>query len=182
LRHALTLILAVVLSVACSHAEPAAQGHAALELTGRVVDAANILDAETEKRLSEKLALAQQQYGPQMVVVTTPTLNSKAIESYSFDLVNAWGIGDKKRNDGLMLLVAPTERRVRIEVGRGIEGSFSNAFAGEILRENIIPYFQGGNLAGGIEAGVDRMIAKMKAFPTIPANDNPTETVKDKAA
>jgi uncharacterized protein len=182
LRHALSLILAVVLSVACSRAEPVAQGQAALKLTGRVVDAANILDPEIEKRLTEKLALAQQQYGPQMVIVTTPTLNGKTIESYSLDLANAWGIGDKKRNDGLMLLVAPTERRVRIEVGRGIEGSFSDAFAGEILRENIIPYFQGGNLAGGIEAGVDRMIAKMKAVPTIPANDNSAEMAKDKAA
>jgi uncharacterized protein len=182
LRHALTLILAVVLSVACSHAEPAAQGQAALELTGRVVDAANILDPETEKRLTGKLALAQQQYGPQMVIVTTPTLNGKTIESYSLDLANAWGIGDKKRNDGLMLLIAPTERRVRIEVGRGVEGSFSDAFAGEILRENIIPYFQGGDLAGGIEAGVDRMIAKMKAVPTIPANDNSETAAKDKAA
>jgi uncharacterized protein len=171
-----------VLIAACSRVEPAAQDTPALKLTGPVVDAANMLDAETEKRLTKKLGLAQRKYGPQMVVVTTPTLNGKEIATYSIGLARAWGIGDKRRNDGLMFLIAPNERQARIEVGRGIEASFSDAFSGEVMRQTIIPNMAKGNLAAGVEAGVDRMIEKMKAVPTIPANDNPAPILKDNAA
>ncbi len=75
-------------------------------------------------------------------------------------------------NDGLLLLVAPTERKLRIEVGIGLEGSFSDIFAGKIIRETITPAFKKGDFTGGIEAGVDRMIRRMKEVPTLPANDN----------
>lgn len=182
MRHALSLILAFVFVTACSRVESAAQEAPALKLTGRVVDAANLLDPEIEKRLTEKLDLAERKYGPQMVVVTTPALNGKEIAAYSIELARAWGIGDKQRNDGLMLLIAPNERHARIEVGTGIEESFSDAFAGEVMRDNILPNMKSGDFAGGIEAAVDRMIEKMKAVPTIHTNDNPAPALKDKAA
>jgi uncharacterized protein len=182
LRHALALILVFILTGACSRVEPAPDAKPALELTGRVVDAADLLDPDTEQRLTEKLTMAQTTYGPQMVVVTTPTLKGKGIADYSLDLARSWGIGDKQRNDGLMLLIAPHERLARIEVGYGLEGSFSDEFAGQILRENILPRFKSGDFDTGIEAGVDRMIDKMKAVPTKPVNDNPAPELKDKAA
>ncbi|MGC1468992.1 MAG: TPM domain-containing protein, partial [Sphingorhabdus sp.] len=100
----------------------------------------------------------------------------------SFDLAQSWGIGHKERLDGLVLLIAPNERKVRIEVGIGLEGSFTDELAGQILRESILPQFREGNIAGGIEAGVDRMIAKMKSVSTLPANDNAAPDAKDEAA
>jgi uncharacterized protein len=182
LRQALALIVAFNLMSACSPAEPAAQDAPALELTGRVVDAAQVLEPEAERRLTEKLDLAERKYGPQMVIVTTPSLKGAKVADYSIKLARAWGVGDKQRNDGLVLLIAPNERVARIEVGYGLEGSFSDDFAGEILRKHIFPQFEQGDFAAGIEAGVDRMIEKMKAVPTIPANDNPAPNLKDKAA
>jgi uncharacterized protein len=155
---------------------------AALPLTGQVVDAANILDAETEKQLTAKLASAETQFGPQMVVVTTPSLQGRSIEDYSYDLGNAWGVGDAKRDDGLLLVIAPNERKVRIEVGYGLESSFSNAFAKNILDETILPKFGAGDLQAGIVAGVDRIIDKMKAVPTLPVNDNEMPIAKEDAA
>jgi uncharacterized protein len=154
---------------------------AALPLTGRIVDAADVLDAETEKQLAAKLAFAETHYGPQMVVVTTPSLNGRSIEDYSLDLGRNWGIGDARRDDGLLLVVAPNERQVRIEVGYGLEGSFSDAFSKKILDETILPKFGAGDLQSGIVAGVDRMIQKMKAVPTLQANDNETPEAEDKA-
>ena len=155
---------------------------AALPLTGRVVDAANILDAETEKQLTAKLASAQTQFGPQMVVVTTPSLQGRRIEDYALDLGNTWEIGDAKREDGLLLVVAPNERKVRIEVGYGLEGSFSDVFAKKILDKTILPKLGAGDLQAGIVAGVDRMIEKMKAVPTLPVNDNEVPKPKEDAA
>ncbi len=173
MRHILPVILALTLETGCSRSETAQQKtKPALELTGRVVDAADLLTPDAEKRLVSKLASAELAYGPQMVVVTTPSLNGREISNYSIDLARSWGIGDKKRNDGLVLLVAPTERKVRIEVGSGLEGSFSDEFAGQILRDNILPSFQDENFEAGVEAGVDRMIEKMKAAPTLRVNDN----------
>ena len=155
---------------------------AALPLTGRVVDAADILDVETEQRLTARLASTETLYGPQLVVVTTPTLDGRRIEDYSYDLGNAWGVGDAKRDDGLLLVVAPNERKVRIEVDYGLESSFSDVFSKKILDETILPKFGDGDLQAGIVAGVDRMIAKMKAVPTLPANDNQKPEAKEDAA
>lgn len=172
----------MILVSACSQVETMPKPKPLLELTGRVVDKADLLDLDTEKRIETKLADAERRYGPQLVVATTPSLEGREIEDYSFDLAQSWGIGDKERLDGLVLLVAPNERKVRIEVGFGLEGSFTDEYAGQILRETILPQFRDGNLAEGIEAGVDRMIAKMKAVPTLPANDNAASDAKDEAA
>jgi uncharacterized protein len=182
LRHTSILILALIFAVGCKRVETEPKSKPALKLTGRVVDAANLLAPETEARLTAKLEAAEKAYGPQMVVATTPSLGGREIEAYSIDLARAWAIGDKKRNDGLVLLIAPTERMVRIEVGYGLEGSFSDAFAKSILDHNILPLFKGGQFDAGVEAGVDRIIAKMKAVPTLPANDNIVPVTKDKAA
>lgn len=174
--------LFLVLASCSSGQSEAPKPKAAMQLTGRVVDAANILDTETEKQLAAKLAFAEKQYGPQMVVVTTPSLGGRRIEDYSFDLGNAWGVGDAKRDDGLLLVVAPNERRVRIEVGYGLEGSFSDVFSKKILDETILPQFSAGDLQAGIVVGVDRMIEKMKAVPTLPLNDNEMPVAKKDAA
>lgn len=155
---------------------------AELALTGQVVDQADLLDAETEAALSQKIVEAERKYGPQMVVVTVKSLGTKPIEEFTRDLGNSWGIGDKNRDDGLLLLVAPNERRVRIEVGYGLEGSFSDTFCQTVIDEILLPQFQNQNFQAGIAAGVDQLIGKMKAVPTLPANDNDSaQSSKDAA-
>ena len=92
------------------------------------------------------------------MVATTPDLKGYDINDYSFELANAWGIGSNERDDGLLVLVAPNERRVRIEVGLGLEASVRDEEAEEIIREAIIPAFQNGDFEKGISQGVNRLI------------------------
>lgn len=174
--------LFLILASCNSGQSEASKPKAALPLTGRVVDAADILDSATEKQLTAKLASTEAHYGPQMVVVTTPSLDGRRIEDFAYDLGNAWGVGHKKRDDGLLLIVAPNERKVRIEVGHGLEGSFNDVFAKKILEETVLPKFGDGDLQAGIVAGVDRMIEKVKAVPTLPVNDNEAPKAKEDAA
>jgi uncharacterized protein len=182
LRLAPILILALLFSPACKRTDAAPKQNAALELTGAVMDKANLLDGAAEARITDKLLAAHTDYGPQMAVVTTPSLEGKPIETYGLDLANSWRLGDVKRSDGLLLIVAPNERKVRIEVGIGLEGSFNTRFAKAIVDETLTPRFRQGAFQAGIEAAVDRMIAKMKAVPTLPVNDNASPKAKDKAA
>lgn len=144
---------------------------AALELTGRVVDRANLIDEGLESQLTARLARLARETGVQMVVVTTPSLNGQDIDTYSLRLANAWGVGDKKRNDGLMLLVAPNEHKVRIEVGIGLESVMTNDLCSDIIKNAILPRFSAGDLSGGIGAGTDAIVEAVK-----------TRTVHRKAA
>jgi uncharacterized protein len=148
----------------------------------RVTDGANILDAVTEEALSARLARAESNYGPQLIVVTTNSLNGQTIEDYSLELAMATGIGDKIRNDGLLLVVAPKQRKTRIEVGTGLEASFTNAYTQSVVDEALLPSFKTGRFEDGIEAAVNRLIAKMKEAPTKAANDNDRPTKQKDAA
>jgi uncharacterized protein len=135
----------------------------ALELTGRVVDAAGILDDAAEASLTRQLAALEAEVGPQMVVVTTPDLEGREIEDYSLTLANQWGVGDKDRNDGLLLVIAPNERKVRIELGRGIENVLSDELCASIIVNDIVPAFREGNFSGGTASGVARLDYELRA-------------------
>lgn len=128
------------------------------QLTGRVVDAANILSPAEEVSLDAKLTRLEQQSQRQLVVVTIADLQGYDIADYGFRLGDHWGIGDKARDDGALLIVAPNERKVRIEVGYGLEGILPDVLAGRIIRESIVPSFKQGNYPGGISAGTDAII------------------------
>lgn len=106
--------------------------------------------------------------GPQFVVVTVPTLGGRSIEDYARALGNGWGVGDRQRNDGVILLVAPAEHKVRIEVGKGLETTLSDTLCAEVIGEDILPRFRANALREGIEAGADRIIAILLAHPTLP--------------
>lgn len=138
-----------------------------LKLTGRVVDAAHLLDAGQTKALDAKLAALEKTAGPQFVVVTTPSLDGRAIEDYSLALGNGWSIGDKTRNDGVLLVVAPNEHKVRIEVGKGLEKILADDLCAKFIREDIIPRFRQNDFPGGIAAGVDRISTVLAAHPTL---------------
>ncbi|WP_298467877.1 TPM domain-containing protein [uncultured Erythrobacter sp.] len=133
----------------------------ALELTGRVVDAADLFDAQYEDGLTRKLGQLEQDTQVQLVVATTPDLKGQTIEQYSLDLANAWGIGSVERDDGLLLLVAPTERRVRIEVGYGLEASVKDEEAAQIIQDDILPHFRKGDFEVGVAEGVDSLIREV---------------------
>lgn len=134
------------------------------KLTGRVVDAANLLDPAREKALTDKLAALEQQSGRQLVVVTIPSLQDYDIADYGYQLGRNWGIGEKDKNTGALLIVAPNERKVRIEVGYGLEGILTDALSSRIIRENVVPYFKANDYPGGIEAGANA-IATLLTLP-----------------
>jgi uncharacterized protein len=151
-----------------------------LPLQSFVVDQADLLTSAQEDALYARLSTVRKAYGPHLMVMTVKTLNGQPIEDYTLETANYLGTGDAKRDDGLVLLVAPNERKVRIEVGYGLESSFSDPFCAKVIQETILPQFKSAHYSEGIIAGVDQMIAKIKAVPTIPTNDNiDTQRQKD---
>lgn len=158
--------LLLALSAGCSRSEVAERGGearpaAAFALTGRVGDQALILDAAFEARLTARLERLEQATRHQMVVVTVPSLGGRDVADYTRDLANAWGIGRREHNDGIVILVAPNERRARIEIGTGLEAALPNALCAEIMRREMIPRFRAGDYAGGIEAGVEALARRL---------------------
>jgi uncharacterized protein len=128
-------------------------------LTGRVVDQAGILDSNDESRLTGKLQNLETKTSIQLVVVTLPSLRGSPIEDWGLALGRTWGIGQKGKDNGVLLVVAPNDRELRIEVGYGLEGSLPDATADAIIRNVIVPRFKSGSMAGGISDGVDAIIA-----------------------
>src|SRR5688572_24785978 len=128
-------------------------------LGGRVVDQAGILDNAEESRLTTKLKGLEDQTSIQLVVVTLSSLSGAPIEDWGLTLGRSWGIGQKGKDNGALLIVAPNDRELRIEVGYGLEGTLPDATADAIIRNVIVPRFKNGNMAGGISDGVDAIIA-----------------------
>jgi len=128
-------------------------------LTGRVVDAAGIIDPSQLQQLTQKLADFEAKSSDQVVVVTVPSLNGEDIESYSNRLFRAWALGQKQENNGVLLVVAPNDRKVRIEVGYGLEGTMTDALSSVIINGTIIPEFRSGNYSEGIVQGVDGILS-----------------------
>ena len=134
-------------------------------LTGRVVDNADILTPEQEAVLTQKLAVLEQQTTDQLVVVTLPSLNDYDIAEYGYQLGRHWGIGQKEANNGALLIVAPTDRKVRIEVGYGLEGILTDAFSALTIQNYILPPFREGDYFAGIDAGVDQLSYQLTLDP-----------------
>jgi uncharacterized protein len=154
-RGAAAIVLALLLYGAL--AAPAA----ALDfpaLTGRVVDQAGILDAATRTALTGKLEKLEGQTTDQLVVVTLKSLQGRTIEDFGVELGRTWQIGQKGKNNGMLLIVAPNERKVRIEVGYGLEATLTDAIARVIIDTSIIPRFRANDFPGGIVRGADDII------------------------
>lgn len=134
-------------------------------LSGRVVDEARILMPATEEAITAKLAALDGETGDQFVVVTLDSLQDYEIEDYGYRLGRHWGIGQSENDSGVLLIVAPNERKVRIEVGYGLEPTLTDALSNQIIQNDILPPFREGGYARGIEAGVDAVIAQLKLDP-----------------
>jgi len=141
-------------------------------LTGRVVDQAGILDRATIDAITSQLAGYESATGNQVVVVTLPELKGYPIEDWGLALGRGWGIGQKGKNNGVVLIVAPNDRELRIEVGYGLEGDIPDATANTIIQQEIIPQFKRGDMKGGVRAGVNAILAALggKYTPTRPVS------------
>jgi len=147
---ALCVVLALAAGIALALTFP--------PLSGRIVDQANIIPQQTREALEPKLAELEEKSGIQLVVATVNTLEGQEIEPYANELFRFWKLGEKNKNNGVLLLVAPKERRVRIEVGYGLEGTLTDALSAVIIANAIMPRFKTGDYSGGITRGVDDII------------------------
>jgi uncharacterized protein len=128
-------------------------------LTGRVVDQANVMSAESKSDIEGKLKALEDKSGIQLVVATVKSLQGGDIETYANELFRFWKLGQAQKNNGVLLLVAPAEHKVRIEVGYGLEGTLTDALSSVIISSAIIPRFKTGDFSGGIQRGVDGIIS-----------------------
>ena len=128
-------------------------------LSGRVVDEANILDQAARAALTQKLADLEAKTTDQLVVVTLKSLQGTSIEDFGYQLGRHWRIGQKDKNNGVLLIVVPSERKVRIDVGYGLEGTLTDAVSRLIIENAIVPRFRANDYPGGIARGVDDIIS-----------------------
>ncbi len=145
----------VALLLAIGLAGPAAAQQAVPALTGRVVDTTGTLDAAQSAALEARLEAIEQRHGSQVAVLVVPTTDPEPIEAYAIRVAEQWRLGRADIDDGVLLLVAMRDRRMRIEVGYGLEGAIPDAIARRIIAEQMTPRFQAGDFAGGLAAAVD---------------------------
>ncbi len=127
-------------------------------LTGRIVDQANVIPQQSRAAIEPKLKSLEEKSGIQLVVATVSSLEGQEIEPYANDLFRAWKLGEKDKNNGVLLLVAPKEHRARIEVGYGLEGTLTDALSKIIITNAMVPRFKTGDYGGAVERGVDDII------------------------
>ena len=128
-------------------------------LSGRVVDQAGVMNAQSRSAVETKLKDLEDKSSIQLVVATVRSLQGGDIETYANQLFRFWKLGEAKKNNGVLLLVAPSEHKVRIEVGYGLEGTLTDALSSVIIQSAIIPRFKANDFSGGIERGVDGIIS-----------------------
>lgn len=171
LRVLLCFLIAVLLA-----APAAAQDFP--KFTGFVVDAAEVIPPAEEAAITQRLDDLQKTTGKQFVVATIPDLQGYPIEDYGYRLGRAWGVGLKEADNGAILIVAPNERKVRIEVGYGLEPVLTDAYSSIIINQTILPRFRAGDMAGGIVAGANA-VADQLALPDPEAKAKLDKAVAD---
>jgi uncharacterized protein len=147
---AVVLVALAFIASAAAFAEPTFPA-----LSGPVVDAADLLSADEEVILDNKIRALKDKSGHQVNIATVPSLEGYDISDYGNRLFRFWKLGDKTANDGVLLLIAPNERKVRIEVGYGLEGDMTDAISSVIINHDMIPRFKTGDWSGGLVLGVD---------------------------
>ena len=126
--------------------------------TGRVNDFANVIDPAVEAEIDQRIDQLEQQTSSEIAVATVSSLDGMEVEDYANKLFKEWGVGQAKQDNGVLILVAPTERAMRIEVGYGLEGVLPDGLAGQIVREDFLPRFRDGDYSGGIRDGVNHVV------------------------
>ena len=132
---------------------------------GPIADYASVLSAADAAALDTKLRAYNEATGRAIIVATVPSLDGEEIEPYAQRLAEAWGIGGEESENGVLLLVAPTERKLRIHTARGVQERMTDIMSGRIIRDTIVPRFKAGDMSGGIVAGVDAIVAQLDMDP-----------------
>src|SRR5882672_11038695 len=162
MRVARTILLALVLGwifpVLAAALSPALADVAVPPLVGRVVDQTGTLSAADANALQQSIRAFEARKGSQIAVLIVPTTAPESIEQYSIGVAQVWKIGRRQFDDGVLLVVAKNDRHLRIEVGYGLEGALTDVTSKRIIDEIITPKFRNGDFAGGITAGVDRIM------------------------
>ncbi|MCF6189209.1 MAG: YgcG family protein [Cocleimonas sp.] len=135
------------------------------ELKSRITDVTNTLTAEQKTHLEQALERLEKEKGSQLAVLIVPTTSPEAIEDYSIRVAEQWKLGRKDVDDGVLLLIAKNDRKMRIEVGYGLEGAITDFSAGRIIKEYIAPEFRQGRFYNGVFAGVERLSGLIKGEP-----------------
>jgi uncharacterized protein len=141
-------------------------------LSGRVVDDAELLAPETAERIGTVLREHESRTGNQIAVLTTPSIEGESIEEYALKVFNTWKLGQKGKDNGVLVVIVPQERRMRIEVGYGLEGTLTDVAASRIIRNVMAPLFKGGDFNAGVEQGITAVIARLEGKET-PAGNAP---------
>ena len=131
-------------------------------LSGRVVDNAEILRPETRSAITEKLKAHEQKTSAQIAVLTVPTIGDDSIEEYAVKVFEAWKLGQKGKDNGVLVIVAPQDRKMRIEVGYGLEGTLTDVAASRIIRNVMTPAFKGGDFDKGVREGIDAIVGQLE--------------------
>lgn len=132
---------------------------------GPVADYANVLTAADKAMLDAKLRDYNRATGRAIIVATVPSLDGEEIEPYAQRLAESWGIGGAQSENGVLFLVAPTERKLRIHTARGVQERLTDIMSGRIIRDTVVPRFKAGDMSGGIVAGVDAIVAQLDMDP-----------------
>ena len=127
-------------------------------LTGRVVDLGGVLPAHDAEQLTDRLKAHEENTGNQVAVLILPSLEGEPLEEYSHRVATTWKLGQKGTDNGVLLLVALKERKLRIEVGYGLEGTLTDLRSSRIIRQEIVPRFKAGDIPGGVRAGTDAIL------------------------
>lgn len=162
---ALPLLLGLALAAGAQDAQPIPK------LSARVTDLTGTLTAGQQSALEQKLAAFESAKGSQLAVLIVPTTQPETIEQYSIRVVDAWKLGRKGVDDGALLIVAKDDHRLRIEVGRGLEGVLTDALSNRIIDETIKPAFRQGNFYGGIDTGLEQMMKLIQGEPLPPPEE-----------
>jgi uncharacterized protein len=135
------------------------------QFTARVIDLTHTLSISEQANLETKLQLFEEKKGSQIAVLLVPTTQPEAIEQYAIRVVDDWKVGRKHVDDGILVLVAKDDRKMRIEVGYGLEGAVPDLYAKRIISETMTPYFKQGDFAGGIDAAINQLIGLVEGEP-----------------
>ena len=141
---------------------------------GYVTDRAGLLSPSEKENLETVLRAFEEKTSNQVVVATFPSLEGDSLEDFSLRLAEAWKAGQKRRDNGIIFLIFKNDRKIRIEVGYGLEGVLTDALSGQIIRDVVAPYFRSGDYPGGILAGTDAIMrATQGEYKGVPRKDNP---------
>lgn len=174
----LGLVAAALAVAVMAGARPGAAQDGLPRFTAPVVDQAGVVPDDTETRVNAALNDYQRRSGNQVAVAVVRTTGKRSLEDYTIDLARAWGVGERGRDNGVLLLIAYDDRRLRIEVGRGLEGELTDLESGDIIDERIRPLLRQGDVGGAVSQGTDAIRqalgdTEVGQLPPVPSQEEP---------